>query len=326
MAGTEAGGMGYTKLFSSIITSSIWSEDDKTRIMWITMLATSDARGFVSGAVPGMAKVAGMSIEDAERSIDKLCSPDKWSRTKDHDGRRLLVVDGGWKIVNYQKFRDAGRSQERKEYLREKQRERRMRAAQNVNHCQPLSTIVNPSQPIAEAEAEAKTTTVVVVSSREDEPRGDDDNRKSGSVGDWVGPDTKSAYPTLADDVRSGCRKVIDLWNTFAKQPMKSAVEQLAVEPAYSRLVLGIPPDRLTHDQIAGSVENYRMACALPRSQAPKLGLARFLALEIVRKYLPGEFTLENYDSSRFARDGPGRNEPCDAEAGLKRLKEKGLL
>ena len=33
---------GYTKLFNSIITSTIWTEDDKTRLVWITMLALAD--------------------------------------------------------------------------------------------------------------------------------------------------------------------------------------------------------------------------------------------------------------------------------------------
>jgi len=30
---------GYTKLYSSIVASTMWREDDKTRIVFITMLA-----------------------------------------------------------------------------------------------------------------------------------------------------------------------------------------------------------------------------------------------------------------------------------------------
>ncbi|MCE5324922.1 MAG: GIY-YIG nuclease family protein [Planctomycetaceae bacterium] len=100
---------GFTKLCSSIITSSIWSEDDKTRIMWVTMLATADAHGYVPGAVPGMAAIARMTMEEAERSIQRLCEPDPYSRTKDLDGRRIVPVDGGWKIVNYEKYREMDR-------------------------------------------------------------------------------------------------------------------------------------------------------------------------------------------------------------------------
>ena len=64
---------GYTKLFADIITSSIWSEDNNTRIMWITMLASSDASGYVSGTIPGMAAMSRLSLEDAEKAIKILC-------------------------------------------------------------------------------------------------------------------------------------------------------------------------------------------------------------------------------------------------------------
>lgn len=97
---------GFTKLFNSIITSSIWSEDDKVRIMWITMLASSDAKGFVTGSIPGMAAIARMSLKDAEKSIKALTLPDPYSRSKEYEGRRILVVDGGWQIVNYAKYRE----------------------------------------------------------------------------------------------------------------------------------------------------------------------------------------------------------------------------
>ena len=42
----------YTKLFSSIITSTIWMEDDKTRILWITLLAMADQHGEVYSSIP----------------------------------------------------------------------------------------------------------------------------------------------------------------------------------------------------------------------------------------------------------------------------------
>ena len=99
---------GYTKLFSTIVTSSIWSADDKTRLMWITMLAVSDARGHVDGSIPGMAAIARMSISDAERAIKALLSPDPYSRTKDNDGRRIEEEEGGWRILNYEKYRNKG--------------------------------------------------------------------------------------------------------------------------------------------------------------------------------------------------------------------------
>lgn len=118
-------GDGFTKLFSSILTSSIWSEDDKTRIMWVTVLACADKDGFCQASVPGLAAMARMSVQDAVNAITKLESPDPYSRTRDHDGRRLEQTDGGWIVVNYAKYRDRDRIERRREYLADYMREKR---------------------------------------------------------------------------------------------------------------------------------------------------------------------------------------------------------
>jgi len=144
---------GFTKLFNSIITSSIWSEDDKVRIMWITMLASTDASGHVTGSIPGMAAIARMSLQEAEQSIAALCSPDPYSRSKEYDGRRLIEADGGWLIVNYAKYRQRRDPEKRREQNREakrRQREKESGCQQDVSQSQPKS-----AQAEAEAEAEA---------------------------------------------------------------------------------------------------------------------------------------------------------------------------
>jgi len=97
---------GYTKLFSSIITSTIWQEDDKTRILWITLLALSDEAGKVEGSIPGIARMAGISIPECETSLQKLMRPDPYSRSKEYDGRRIEDAEGGWVILNRIKYRD----------------------------------------------------------------------------------------------------------------------------------------------------------------------------------------------------------------------------
>jgi hypothetical protein len=95
----------YTKLFNSIVTSTIWTEDDKTRIVWITMLAMSDKNGEVHASIPGLARVAGVSVPDCENAISKLLSPDDYSRTPDFEGRRIAPIDGGWELLNHAKYR-----------------------------------------------------------------------------------------------------------------------------------------------------------------------------------------------------------------------------
>lgn len=124
----------FTKLFSEIVTSSIWSESDKTRIVWITMLAlVDDAEGFVPASLPGLANAARVSMEDCAAALDVLEAPDPHSRTPDHDGRRIGKVPGGWLILNYPKFRDRDRQEKRREYMAELMRQRRELLAAKAN-------------------------------------------------------------------------------------------------------------------------------------------------------------------------------------------------
>ena len=111
---------GYSKLFGSIVTSTIWCEDNATRIVWITMLATCDADGIVEGSIPGFAGVARVSIEEMQRALEVLKRPDPFSRTQEHEGRRIEDVPGGWRILNYRDYRNRSQNQEgsRAPYMR----------------------------------------------------------------------------------------------------------------------------------------------------------------------------------------------------------------
>jgi hypothetical protein len=139
---------GFTKLFGSIVTSTIWRESNETRIVWVTMLAISDRLGYVAASVPGLASLANVSIEECISALSKLQSPDPWSRTKDQEGKRIVEVEGGWQLLNYVKYRQLGVEVDRKLYLRLKQREHRAQQGPppGVNEsvdCQQLSTVVN---------------------------------------------------------------------------------------------------------------------------------------------------------------------------------------
>jgi len=113
---------GFAKLFGSIVTSSIWCEDDATLRVWIAMLATCDNRGVVEGSIPGFANLARVAVPQMEHAVTVLSSPDPHSRTPDHEGRRIEGVPGGWKLLNYLVYRDRGQGKEgsRAPYMRER--------------------------------------------------------------------------------------------------------------------------------------------------------------------------------------------------------------
>ena len=109
---------GYTKLFSTIVASTIWREPDHVRIVWITMLAMSNADGVVEASVPGLADLARVTVEQCEDALFRLRTPDPYSRTKDNEGRRIADVDGGFLILNRAKYRDKCSTDDRREYQR----------------------------------------------------------------------------------------------------------------------------------------------------------------------------------------------------------------
>ena len=146
---------GYTKLFGSIVASTIWREDDKTRLVWITMLAIANKHGEVEASVPGLADLSRVTVDEARASIAKLEAPDLDSRSTEEDGRRIVKVEGGWRLVNHAKYRKKLSADERREYLAQKQRECRARqqASTSVNNGQPPSTLSTSS---TQAEADPK--------------------------------------------------------------------------------------------------------------------------------------------------------------------------
>lgn len=127
---------GYTKLFTTILDSTIWREPDHVRILWITMLAMVDKNGYVGASIPGLADRAKITIEQCTEALDRLQQPDEFSRSTNNDGRRIEAADGGWYLINYCKYRDLITLQEKRAQAaararkyRERQKERDERDA-----------------------------------------------------------------------------------------------------------------------------------------------------------------------------------------------------
>ena len=155
--------MSYTKLFSSIVTSTIWTEDATTCKVWVTMLAIADKHGEVHASIPGLAQIAGLPVDLTEQAIEKFLSPDKYSRTPDDEGRRIEKIEGGWLLLNHAKYRAMASKDEEKAASAKRQaafKERKRRNAW-VTASNGQVTVGNDSvtanKDIAEAEAEAES-------------------------------------------------------------------------------------------------------------------------------------------------------------------------
>jgi hypothetical protein len=153
--------MTFTKLFSSITASTIWAAPDQTRIVWITMLAMADQHGRVWASIPGLANIARVSIEATETALAELMAPDKYSRTTEHEGRRIAPIDGGWRLLNHGKYRairdEESIKESKRRYINNRRAAERKAASHAVEDVEQCRTDVDRSRANTEAEAEADT-------------------------------------------------------------------------------------------------------------------------------------------------------------------------
>ncbi len=181
--------MGYTKLFDSMWSGSLYGKFEASAVFMV-MLSLADAEGQVDMTHEAIAGRTGWPIDFIREGIHQLEQPDERSRTPDADGRRIiLITEGrgwGWFITNYAKYRDEMRSAERREYLREAKRKERDKRRQQLSTGQPESTTVNPSYAYADSEAEALKPKKLKATRRAEPP-------------DWF-VEFKSIYPRRAGD------------------------------------------------------------------------------------------------------------------------------
>jgi hypothetical protein len=97
---------GYAKLFSEIVDSSIWDESPETCKVWITLLALADQDGYVRGSEGWLAGKSRVSLGKCVLALRTFTEPDVRSRTMEHQGRRIEILEDGWLVLNYIKFRD----------------------------------------------------------------------------------------------------------------------------------------------------------------------------------------------------------------------------
>ncbi len=79
------------------------------------MLALRNRHHVVEGSIPGLADCARVSIKACRAAIKVLSEPDPDSRSQESEGRRIQQVDGGWFIINGEKYRRKMSEDERRE-------------------------------------------------------------------------------------------------------------------------------------------------------------------------------------------------------------------
>lgn len=149
--------MAYSKLHSSLVHSSLWTEADHVRLLFITLLAMCDKDGYVAGSRPGLERAACIDWDTAtERDPWKvLMEPDMYSsdrmRAPENEGRRIEEVPGGFRLLNFEYYRGLRNEDDRREQNRKAQEKYRQNhnkpPSAKVSQGKPASAKVSPGKP-----------------------------------------------------------------------------------------------------------------------------------------------------------------------------------
>lgn len=149
----------YVKLFTSILESTVWAMPDPVLRVWLTLLLISDSDGCVRISLPGLAKRAGVNLDECKEALARLEAPDPDSQSKAEEGRRLLRIGGDepiWQIVNYTRYRGLRDRQSRREYMADYMRDyRKQQSNSKPPSKQPLAALAQ-AEVDAEVEVDAK--------------------------------------------------------------------------------------------------------------------------------------------------------------------------
>ena len=195
--------MPFVKLDCGIIHSSLWAESSDTRICWITLLVLADATGFVRAAASAIAREAGISAEAARSALDLFASPDDESRSPDNKGKRIERVDGGYRVLNYEKYRE-------RDYTGA-QRQKRFRERNAV------TTVTSRVTPVTRNAASRKQKQSTEAYKKKE---GANESRPPVLVEDWL--KELESDPTYSGiDVRTEYGKMLNWCKVRKKQPTR---------------------------------------------------------------------------------------------------------
>lgn len=163
--------MAFVKLDTRILDSSLWL-DRVARDLFITALlmaepfelleTTEQIRhdscvgtgffvpsgwyGIVRAAGSGIIYRAGIAdLAEGMAALEKLGAPDPDSRSLEHDGRRMVRINGGWIILNFARYREKDHSS--------RERVRRWRS-RHFGATEQAGGAAAPSDPVAPAYSE----------------------------------------------------------------------------------------------------------------------------------------------------------------------------
>jgi hypothetical protein len=148
--------MGYTPLYDHMLSGTLYGRWPHTGI-WACLLSRATREGVIDEVPASLAAAIGVPVDVLMQCIHDFMQPDPGSRTKDHDGRRLALIDPnrdwGWRVLNHGKYREKTRKKNYDEQRKESgENADRMRERRETRE-DPTRPAKTREDPPSEAEA-----------------------------------------------------------------------------------------------------------------------------------------------------------------------------
>ena len=148
----------WCPIWSLIVDSSLWEEDGDVVKVFMTIIACKDSLHVCPMDAYRIAnrcnfRLADGSVDEekAVSILDILSSPDKRrKRDQEDEGRRIRAVEGGWFVINGEKYRRWVSSEMKKANNRKSQQAHRDR--QKLKEATPPPKNGKPYKPVVEVE------------------------------------------------------------------------------------------------------------------------------------------------------------------------------
>jgi len=115
----------YAKIYEQIFDSTL-AENYQVRHVFEDLLKLADQDGVVDRTREAIARRTNVPLEIVTSGISELEKPDPHSRSKEHDGRRIIRLeegrDWGWRIVNHGYYRKLKNADELRKAAMERMR------------------------------------------------------------------------------------------------------------------------------------------------------------------------------------------------------------
>ena len=96
----------YVPIFQKLLFSSIWEEPPHVRVLWIGMILLAGRGSVVKANSYNLSRLVNLPVDQVEDGLRVLTSPDRIRPDQPHEGRRLEVVPGGWRVINADVYQD----------------------------------------------------------------------------------------------------------------------------------------------------------------------------------------------------------------------------